>query len=94
LLFAAEFNSARRTDLKSVFLLLRFRHCPLGSLEADLGMRSVAERFRRRGAAAAVRHPLFRRIDIPVVVLQLHRPGHDVGPVLDDLDCYLSHNVI
>jgi hypothetical protein len=38
----------------------------IGGLETDLG--PVAERLRRRGAVAAKRDPLFRRLAIPVVV--------------------------
>src|SRR3954469_11287796 len=64
----------------------------LGRLKPDLGMGAVAEWFRRGRAAAAKRHPILCRIRVPINVLELHAPGHDVRSVLDDLDCYVSHD--
>jgi len=73
-------------------LLLRFGHSFLGCLKTDLGMCAVTEGFFGRYAAATKRHPFFHRELGTVGVDQLHFTGHDVGTILDCLDCYLSHS--
>ena len=59
-------------------------------------MGAVAKRFLSRRATAAERHSRFDRKFISVGVHQFHFALHDVGTVLDCLDCYhvRSLNVI
>lgn len=67
---------------------------PLGGLEADLGMGSVAEGLGRGTPAAA--QGGYAAIDAvlrPVRVLDGYRAPHDVRPVFPDLDghCIFGH---
>jgi hypothetical protein len=73
-------------------LFRRFGHGLFCRLEANLGMRSIAERLFRRCPATAQGHAWLGRILVPISVLQLNRPGHDVGAVFDYLNSYFSHS--
>jgi hypothetical protein len=91
MIYALNHTNHRATE-RAIHLFGRAWHGALGSLETDLRMGAVAERFGGRRAAAAKRHPLFRGINIPVIIFQFRLPRHNVGPVLNNLDSYVSHD--
>ena|SRR5438105_12659707 len=54
-------------------------------------MGAVAKRLGRGGAASTKRHAFFNRIRISGRIFQFNDAFDDVGAVLNDLNCYVSH---